>query len=189
MSINAYSALRRINAIAAGQTTGGLNLTAEMREFYDRNSSRYPWRTRAQWPRAVYGFVFCSLLMLFFGWRTLVPPFSATDFVATYISVRQAATHLACIEYQLTAWQIPVFISLIVVYFLKTRGLRPSRWEVRAMGLTNLEAFGPVRVAAPERCGICHKKHRVDRVRWPKGKGLTLERARAVAEWIWIWLR
>jgi amino acid transporter len=80
----------RINAIAAGTITslGDLIITPQTKVFYDRTSTRYPWRTRGQWPRAVYGSVFCSLLIVFFGWRTLVPPFMAADFVATYISVR-----------------------------------------------------------------------------------------------------
>jgi amino acid permease len=44
--------------------------------------------------RAVYGFTACTILALFQGWRTFVPPMAIKDFVAAYIAV--------------SVWQIPL---------------------------------------------------------------------------------
>jgi len=58
-----------------------------IRRLYDRQNPQYPYRSHGQWLRGVYALFGCSLLVLFNGWRTFSPPFSAGDFVACYIGV------------------------------------------------------------------------------------------------------
>lgn len=78
---------RRINALACGEREGHLSILPDMRNQYKRSAKRYPYRSHLQWIRALYGLVFCSLMIIFQGWRTLIPPATIQDFVASYISV------------------------------------------------------------------------------------------------------
>ncbi|KAF2253623.1 hypothetical protein BU26DRAFT_410135, partial [Trematosphaeria pertusa] len=78
---------RQVNAAATGKLDEDLNLTPEMRNFYKRASRQYPYRSHLQWIRAAYACTGCILLALFNGWRTFVSPFSAKDFVASYIAI------------------------------------------------------------------------------------------------------
>jgi amino acid transporter len=59
----------------------------ENRSAFNRDDKQYPYRTRGQLFRAYYGFSFCVLLILFNNWRAFYPPFSAPDFIASYIGV------------------------------------------------------------------------------------------------------
>ncbi|KAF2742497.1 hypothetical protein M011DRAFT_392192, partial [Sporormia fimetaria CBS 119925] len=78
---------RQINAAARGDLDDELNLTPETRSHYDRDAPRYPYHTHFQWLRAVFALVGCFVFLLFHGWRTLIPPISADDFVASYIAI------------------------------------------------------------------------------------------------------
>lgn len=59
----------------------------ENRNAFNRDDKQYPYRSSAQLFRAYYGFIFCVLLILFNNWRSFYPPFSAPDFIASYIGV------------------------------------------------------------------------------------------------------
>ncbi|KAK4210658.1 amino acid permease-domain-containing protein [Rhypophila decipiens] len=90
-AVNSYTFIlfyKEINKAACGFRDDDLNLTPEMRFQYDRENKRqYPYRSHLQWLRALYSLVFCLLMLLFQGWRTLVSPVSGEDFVASYIGV------------------------------------------------------------------------------------------------------
>jgi hypothetical protein len=81
----------RINSAACGERDEELNIMPEMRNRYRRSAKRYPYRSHLQWIRALYGLVFCSLMIIFQGWRTLIPPATINDFVASYLSVSHGA--------------------------------------------------------------------------------------------------
>ncbi|KAK4184813.1 amino acid permease-domain-containing protein [Podospora australis] len=166
---------KEIKAIAAGNIDRicAQIIMPDDRIHWDRNATRYPWKTHGQWLRAVFGGFFCSLLILFYGWHTFLPPFSTGDFVATYIN-------------------IPGFLVIAGTYFFSTRGFRPSGWKLQRSKFVGIESFH-VKVRAPEKCKICHKRHRLGEVVWPKDK-LTwpkgyMTRAKVIAEWVWFWLR
>jgi len=166
---------KQVNAAAAGQRDEELNLTPAMRSHYKRTARQYPYRSHLQWIRALYGTIFCLLLILFQGWRTFIPPMVAGDFVASYISV-------------------PAFITLSAAYFLKTRGFNPANWHRRAPGLAGLESVGPIVVQdhnQREPCSFCHMRHRRGRLVLTKEKGpeANAQKARAILEWVWTWLK
>jgi amino acid transporter len=55
---------------------------------YDRENDRfYPYKSHGQYLRAWYGLCGCVLIAFFNGWRSLIPPMSVADFVASYINV------------------------------------------------------------------------------------------------------
>jgi amino acid permease len=64
--------------------------TLESREAYNRDHEQYPYRTHGQLFRSWYGFVFCTLLVLFNGWRSFFKPFSTPDFIVSYVGVSNA---------------------------------------------------------------------------------------------------
>jgi hypothetical protein len=87
-----FTNVRRIQAAARGDLDEDLNLTPEMRNLYKRTARRYPYRSHFQWIRAGYGLTGCTLMVLFQGWRTLVPPVATADFVSSYIAVSVTIT-------------------------------------------------------------------------------------------------
>jgi len=181
----------RINSAACGERDEELNIQPEMRNRYRRSAKRYPYRSHLQWIRALYGLVFCTLMIIFQGWRTLIPPATINDFVASYISVSHSAN---CVKEQelICSRQVLIFLVLAALYFLKTRGLNPSSWHINASKLAGLEAVGPLVVADPnsrEPCKFCGMKHRRGVLVFPKEKGVSARKGRAVLEWIWTWLK
>ncbi|KAK3324465.1 amino acid permease-domain-containing protein [Cercophora scortea] len=157
-----------------GDRDEDLNLTPELRYQYDRkNKWQYPYHSHLQWMRALYGMVFCILMIIFQGWRTLVPPISVEDFVASYVSIL-------------------IFIVLSTAYFFKSRGFNPANWHRRAQKLAGLEAIGPVVAAHPNHrdpCKHCGMRHRRGRLVLPDGPGRHKQKTVAVLEWIWTWLK
>ncbi|KAK4445450.1 amino acid permease-domain-containing protein [Podospora aff. communis PSN243] len=164
---------REINSAACGERDEELDIQPEMRNRYRRSAKRYPYRSHLQWIRALYGLVFCILMIIFQGWRTLIPPATINDFVASYISVL-------------------LFIVLATLYFFKTRGFRVSNWHINATKLAGLEAVGPLVVVDPnsrEPCKFCGMKHRRGVLVLPKENGFSKRKARAVLEWVWTWMK
>jgi amino acid transporter len=132
-------------------------------------------------------------MIIFQGWRTLIPPATINDFVASYISVSHGAGSVGKNERELICpWQVLIFLVLAVLYFFKTRGFRPSSWHINASKLAGLEAVGPLVVVDPnsrEPCQFCGMKHRRGVLVLPKEKGLSMRKGRAVLEWMWTWLK
>lgn len=64
--------------------------SVENRSAFNREDEQYPYRTSGQLFRAVYGLLFCILLLIFNGWTTFLVPFQVKDFIASYISVSVA---------------------------------------------------------------------------------------------------
>jgi len=61
--------------------------------FYDRSHPSYPFRSRWQPYTAYYATTACTLIVLFNGWGTLVPPFATGDFFGCYSAVRHTLSH------------------------------------------------------------------------------------------------
>ena len=60
----------------------------QCRDVYDREDySLYPYKSHWQPFRAWYGLVTCCLLFIFNGWRSIIPQWSAEDFIPSYLSV------------------------------------------------------------------------------------------------------
>ncbi|KAM7188480.1 Amino acid permease domain containing protein [Rhypophila sp. PSN 637] len=176
-AVNSYTFIlfyKEINKAACGFRDDDLNLTPEMRFQYDRENKRqYPYRSHLQWLRALYSLVFCLLMILFQGWRTLVDPVSGEDFVASYIG-------------------IPIFLVISAAYFVKTRGFRPSGWHRRAQKLAGLEAIGPVLATDPYSippCQACGMRHRRGRLVLLRKEGVTKQKGIAILEWLWVWVK
>ncbi|KAI1862630.1 uncharacterized protein JN550_010155 [Neoarthrinium moseri] len=108
------SFFRSIKAAAEGRDENIENKDApEIRRLYDRDGPQYPYKSHGQYIRACYALFGCSVLILFNGWRTLVPPTGIQDFVACYIAL--------------------VILALIVVlYQIKFWGWNPLGWQRRA---------------------------------------------------------
>jgi len=75
-----------INA-AADSKNAAVNAAGINPHAFERRNRQYPYKSRGQWLKAVWGFTATSLLALFNGWQSFTRPFSAADFVASYISV------------------------------------------------------------------------------------------------------
>jgi hypothetical protein len=58
------------------------------RHVYNREDyTLYPYKSHWQPFRAWYGLVTCCLLVIFNGWRSIVPQWSTKDFIPSYINV------------------------------------------------------------------------------------------------------
>ncbi|KAK0715434.1 amino acid permease-domain-containing protein [Lasiosphaeris hirsuta] len=180
-ALNCYTFLLFFNElehVVAGERDTELHITGspELRNQYRRSHNRrYPYHSHGQWLRALYGLVFSVLMIFFQGWRSVVPPFSASDFVASYIS-------------------IAIFIVLTAAYFFKTRGFDPAGWHIRAERFDGLGSIGPVVVSDPHdprrpACSICGMAHRRGQIVWPEGRGHYGQKSLAVVEWVWTWMK
>lgn len=74
-----------------------------------------------------------------------------------------------------------IFFALTAAYFVKTRGFNPRKWQIWAQRLEGLEAIGPLVVKDAE--------NRRGKIQWPKGEGKYDLKAKAVLDWIWVWLK
>jgi amino acid transporter len=175
-SVNCVAYLKfykQINAAARGDLDEELNLTQEMRTYYNRSAPRYPYKTHLQWLRAAYALTGCLLFLIFQGWRTFLTPFSAKDFVASYIP-------------------IVLFLVLSAAYFVRRNGFRPGDWQPRAMGLTDFDTVGPILVSLEsieEPCGFCGAEHRRGYLRFADKEIFTRRNVCAFLEWFWTWLK
>lgn len=66
-------------------------------------------------------------------------------------------------------------------YFFALHGFHPRGWRISAQRFVGLNVIGPVVVQNPTK--------RRDDFAWPAGKGRYQEKVRAVAEWVWVWLK
>lgn len=132
----------------------------ENRSAFNREDAQYPYRTSGQLFRAVYGFAFCVLLILFNGWQSFLHPFAVEDFIVSYIG--------------------PVaFGLLIALYHIKSDGWNPMRWRWNAS--MQIQRPPPKVVASGRRRG---------KLVFPDEKELfTGDNARTLAEWVWVWLK
>jgi hypothetical protein len=72
---------------AADGNNSAVNAAGINRHAFGRRNRQYPYKSRGQWFKAVWGFTGTSLFALFNGWQSFTRPFSPADFVASYISV------------------------------------------------------------------------------------------------------
>jgi hypothetical protein len=72
---------------AADSKNAAVNAAGISRYAFRRRDRQYPYKSRGQWLKAVWGFTGASLFVLFNGWQSFTSPFSPADFVASYISV------------------------------------------------------------------------------------------------------
>jgi hypothetical protein len=79
-----------------------------------------------------------------------------------------------------------------MAYFVKTRGFNPRNWRLRANKLIGLELVGPIAVDGARlnnACDFCHGKHRTGHLAFPDKEILTQNNAKALVEWIWVWMK
>ncbi|KAN0079641.1 Amino acid permease/ SLC12A domain containing protein [Elaphomyces granulatus] len=134
--------------------------TIENRSAFNRDDEQYPYRTHGQLFRAYYGLIFCVLLILFNGWRSFLVPFQTKDFIVSYIG-------------------IVAFIILVMLYHIKSDGLNPLRWRLSAS--MEIQRPPPKVVVAARRRGVLHL---------PDQKQLfTEENAKAIIDWVWVWVK
>lgn len=134
--------------------------TLENRSAFNRDDKQYPYRTHGQLFRAYYGFVFCTLLILFNSWRSFVTPFSKPDFVVSYIG-------------------IVAFFALTAAYHVKSDGWNPLKWRRNAS--MQIQRPPPKVVVPGRRRGALELPN--PKVTW------TEENVKAFVNWIWVWLK
>jgi amino acid permease len=134
--------------------------TLENRAAFNRDDEQYPYRTSGQLFRATYGLVFCILLILFNGWRSFLEPFAVSDFIVSYIS-------------------IAAFILLVGLYHIKSDGWNPLKWRVSAS--MQIQRPPPKVVVPGRRRGVLTLP---DQKKW-----FTEDNAKAVVDWLWVWIR
>ncbi|KAI0974013.1 amino acid permease-domain-containing protein [Xylaria arbuscula] len=161
MAASFLSFFRSLKAAAEGRDENIDNKDdPSIRQLYDRQNPQYPYRSHGQWLRAVYGLFGCSVLVLFNGWRTFSPPFSAGDFVACYIG-------------------IVLFIVLTALYQIKFWGWDPRNWQRRA---TN-----ELQIPRPE---IATSVPRRGQLALVDTDNLFIWRnVKIFGRWLWVWLK
>jgi amino acid transporter len=137
-------------------------ITGKGGTLLNRNASDYPYKSHLQWVRALYGLVGCLLLLLFNGWRSFLSPFSAPDFVASYINLL-------------------VFVVLIAAYHVKDeREWNPLRWTRRVtMDINNPTVTREKNLEL--RKGRLHRAN--------KKTFFCKENATRILEFVWVWLK
>jgi len=96
-----------------GDPNDNVTITTTAGAVLNRNSSSYPYKSHLQWVRAAYCLLGFFLLMLFNGWRSFLFPFSAPDFIASYMGVL-------------------LFVVITALYHVKDeREWNPLRWTRR----------------------------------------------------------
>ncbi|KAF1817393.1 proline-specific permease [Eremomyces bilateralis CBS 781.70] len=132
----------------------------ENRSAFNREDPQYPYRTSGQLFRAVYGFVFCILLILLNGWQAFLSPFAVEDFIVSYVG--------------------PVaFLILILFYHIKSDGWNPANWRWSAS--MQIQRPPPKVVVSGRRRG---------KLVFPDQKELfTSDNGKSLLEWIWVWLK
>jgi yeast amino acid transporter len=139
---------------AAGTALGGTVL--------NRNAAAYPYKSHLQYFRALYAFLGCTLTLFFAGWKSFLSPFSAPDFLATYMNVI-------------------VFVLLVSAYHIKDRqGWNPLRWERRV----TMDINDPVVVKEKDWRKRRGRLHRAD-----KGRVCGRDNVRRVGEFVWAWVK
>ncbi|MCJ1468528.1 hypothetical protein MMC07_007157 [Pseudocyphellaria aurata] len=130
--------------------------------FLNRNARDYPYKSHLQWLRAAYALCGCILLLLFNGWRSFLRPFSAPDFIASYISLF-------------------IFVLFVVAYHIKDeREWNPLHWTRRV----TLDISNPMVTREKDlrrRKGRLHRANR--RSFFSRANGVRF------LEYIWVWLK
>ncbi|PVH70514.1 hypothetical protein DL98DRAFT_436927, partial [Cadophora sp. DSE1049] len=138
-------------------TNIGINPQAYNRE----NKLVYPYKSRGQWLKAVYGLTGCTLLAIFNGWQSFVPPFSPSEFVASYVS-------------------IAIFLLIVMAYHVKLdKTWDPRRWTRIVNRETRLTQTRPKSKAQ----GVNGVGVSVS------GSSTAWTRAEAIARWVWAWMK
>ncbi|KAI3317991.1 amino acid permease-domain-containing protein [Xylariaceae sp. AK1471] len=161
MAASFLSFFRSLKAAAEGRDENIDNKDDPgVRRLYNRQNPQYPYRSRGQWLRAVYALFGCSVLILFNGWRTFSPPFSAGDFVACYVG-------------------IILLGALSVLYQIKFWGWNPRNWQRRA---TN-----ELQIPRPEIATSIPRRGQLALV--DTDNLFIWENAKIFGRWLWVWLR
>jgi len=154
----------------------------EPHSYNRKNKASYPYKSRAQWLKAVYGFVGCSLLALFSGWQSFVTPFSGADFVAAHIS-------------------IAIFLLIVTAYHIMLDGWNPRYWKRTNSPEARLTSPRPQTVTRDYRAGHLRLTEKNVSAA-PSASGTELEIhtgqqeiaepvsvPRAIVSWIWEWVK
>ncbi|KAI0434335.1 amino acid permease-domain-containing protein [Xylaria sp. FL1042] len=161
MAASFLSFFRSLKAAAEGRDENIDNKDdPSVRQLYDRQNPQYPYRSHGQWLRAVYGLFGCSVLVLFNGWRTFSPPFSAGDFVACYIG-------------------IALLVVLTVLYQVKFWGWDPRNWQRRA---TN-----ELQIPRPEIATSVPRRGQLALV--DTDNLFISQNVKIFGKWLWVWLK
>ncbi|KAI9893089.1 MAG: hypothetical protein M1814_000636 [Vezdaea aestivalis] len=142
-----------------GPHSGSITIPSPSGHLLNRNAPTYPYKSHFQYLRALYGLIACGLLAIFNGWRSFLNPFSAADFIASYISV-------------------VVFIFLVSAYHVKEEGWNPMRWGRRY----TMDTDRPLEVQEGAK-----RKGQFSRV--DKSAYLSAENAKGLAQWVWVWMK
>ncbi|KAH8671349.1 amino acid permease-domain-containing protein [Xylariales sp. PMI_506] len=132
----------------------------EVRQLYDREHPQYPYKSHGQYIRACYALFGCTVLVLFNGWRTFVPPMSVNDFIACYIALL-------------------LFALIVIFYQIKFWGWNPLRWQRRATN--ELQIPRPMIATSMPRRG---QLALVD-----TDNLFIKENVKQFGNWIWVWLK
>ncbi|XTI92660.1 amino acid permease-domain-containing protein [Cenococcum geophilum] len=119
-----------IDEAAQGHNDAVNDVGINQQAYNRRNKQTFPYMSRGQWFKALYGFIGCSLLAVFNGWQSFVGPFSRSDFVASYIS-------------------LPIFLVIVMAYHVKQDGWDPRNWERNSSPETRLTNPPPKILARP----------------------------------------
>lgn len=132
----------------------------ENRSAFNRDDEQYPYRTHGQLFRAYYGLIFLLCLIILNGWYDFLHPFHTPDFIASYIG-------------------IAAFVVLTILYHIKLDGYDVRKWRFRpSMQIQR----PPPKIVAPEK--------RRGKLRLPDRKRLlTVDNAKAYADWLWVWIK
>jgi len=128
----------------------------------NRAAANYPYRSHLQWFRSAFAAFSCFLFLFFNGWKAILSPFNAADFVASYIA-------------------IPIFCLLVVLYHVKDeRTWNPFRWTRRA----TMNVSGPMETTQTDPLKRRGRLHRQNLKRFWSYENLVVFR-----DFIWVWMK
>ncbi|KAH0544742.1 hypothetical protein FGG08_001109 [Glutinoglossum americanum] len=149
-----------INRAARGLTQDMHIPPSQPSSTYNRDSAQYPYKSWGQWLKAFIGLGGCSLLVVFNGWQSFVPPFSSPDFVASYVG-------------------LAIFAVMAMAYHISLDGWDPRAWKRNVN--YDLQHPPPTIVATRERVG---RLGEVD-----IDNAFSRQNANTFGSWIWAWLK
>ena len=76
-----------------------------------------------------------------------------------------------------------------MLYFIKRNGFNPRNWKRNAIKMSGLEPLVVQSGSSRPQCDTCEGVHRRGELKMVDKDLMTVKNGKAIAEWIWIWLK
>jgi amino acid transporter len=151
-----------ISCTVEAEPNDPVSMDGDQGPLLNRAAANYPYRSHLQWARAAFAGFACFLILFFNGFKSLLSPFDAEDFVASYVA-------------------IPIFCLLATLYHIKDeRTYNPFRFTRRA----TMNISGPMETMQTDPLKRRGRLHRANMQRFWVHENLIV-----LKDFIWVWLK